>query len=345
MSQLDYIKNIAKYGLENDQEKLLFTLNELIDESKKARKTNFALQLQSILKDAIKQKQPNGVIKLGNSRYVGRDESNEVNELVIEKLTSDYNLDSLVCSSELREELDYFIREHKSIEILRNHNLPVSNKILFYGPSGCGKTLAAYVMAGELQKMMLVINLGAIVSSKLGDTSKNLVKIFRKAFEENCIIFLDEFDTLGKVRDYSQDHGEMKRVVNTILQLFDYLPQETIVIAATNQKEMIDDALIRRFDLSVKLDLPDAKQIKLLVSKVLSDKVFCFDNKKIAEGIEKEAVGLSYYSVKKTLINCIKRSLFEAENNNKSKPIKISTKLWSNLIAHEKKSLQQVKDS
>jgi SpoVK/Ycf46/Vps4 family AAA+-type ATPase len=133
--------------------------------------------------------------------------------------------------------------------------------LLLHGPSGCGKTLASYVIAGELNKMMVVVNLGAIVSSKLGETSKNLAKIFRRAAAEDCIIFIDEFDSLGKVRDYSQDHGEMKRVVNTILQLFDYLPQSNIVIAATNQKDMLDDALLRRFDFSIEFGLPNDKQI------------------------------------------------------------------------------------
>ncbi len=75
---------------------------------------------------------------------------------------------------------------------------------------------------------MVVVNLGAIVSAKLGKTSKNLAKIFRKAATEDCIIFIDEFDSLGKVRDYSQDNSKMKRVVNTILQLFDYLAQTSI---------------------------------------------------------------------------------------------------------------------
>lgn len=341
MSQLDYIKDIAKYGLENDQEKLLFTLNELIDESKKSKKINFALQLQSILKDSIKQKQSNGIIKLGNAKYIGRDENSDLNDLVIDKLTSDYKIDNLVCTQELRDGLSYFIKEHKSIDVLRQFNLPVSNKILFYGPSGCGKTLAAYVMAGELQKMMLVINLGAIVSSKLGDTSKNIVKIFRKASEEDCIIFLDEFDTIGKIRDYSQDHGEMKRVVNTILQLFDYLPQNSIVIAATNQKEMIDDALLRRFDLSVKLDLPDEKNIKSLVDKTLSENIFSFDNKKVAETTQRNAVGLSYYSIKKALITAIKRSIFESNVETKHSKVKINTRLWNDLIKKEKEVLSK----
>lgn len=151
-------------------------------------------------------------------------------------------------------------KTYKNDTLLRRYNLPIANKLLMHGPSGCGKTLASYVIAGELNKMMVVVNLGAIVSSKLGETSKNLAKIFRRAAAEDCIIFIDEFDSLGKVRDYSQDHGEMKRVVNTILQPIDYLPQNSIVIAATNQKDMLDDALLRRFDFSIEFGLPNEKK-------------------------------------------------------------------------------------
>ena len=265
MSQFSYIKDIAKYGLENDQEKLLAVLNELIEHSKKNKKINFALQLQSILKDTIRQQQTSGLTKVGSENYLQRAEDREVNELILEKLTSDYTFENLVCDAKVKKELVYFIKEHQTADLLRKYDLPIANKVLLHGPSGCGKTLASYVLAGELQKMMVVVNLGAIVSAKLGETSKNLAKIFRKAASEECIIFIDEFDSLGKVRDYSQDHGEMKRVVNTILQLFDYLPQNSMIIAATNQKEMVDDALLRRFDLSVKFDLPTVKQIQELI--------------------------------------------------------------------------------
>src|SRR5207237_2216963 len=135
----------------------------------------------------------------------------------------------------------------------------------------------------EIKKMMVVINIRAIVSSKLGETSKNLSNVFRKAALEDSIIFLDEFDSLGKVRDYSQDHGEMKRVVNTILQLFDYLPQSSIVIAATNQFDMIDEALLRRFDTSIRFDLPDEKQIRELITLTLKNGQFKFDKSKLLD--------------------------------------------------------------
>lgn len=339
MSQFSYIKDIAKYGLENDQEKLLSVLNELIEHSKKNKKINFALQLQSILKDTIRQQQTSGLTKIGSENYLQRAEDREVNELILEKLTSDYTFENLVCDNKVKKELDYFIKEHQAADLLRKYDLPIANKVLLHGHSGCGKTLACYVLAGELQKMMVVVNLGAIVSAKLGETSKNLAKIFRRAASEECIIFIDEFDSLGKVRDYSQDHGEMKRVVNTILQLFDYLPQNSMIIAATNQKEMVDDALLRRFDLSVKFNLPTVKQIQELISLTLKNGQFAFDNKtKVAEVI-KLSKGLSYYSIQKTLITAIKRSIFNQAEKVKPITTKISTTVWKKLILEEKKSL------
>jgi SpoVK/Ycf46/Vps4 family AAA+-type ATPase len=339
MTQSNYIKDIAKYGLENDQDRLLSVLNEFIEHSKKTKKVNFAIQLQSILKEGVRQQKTATLTKVGSDAYFNKIEDREFNELILEKITSDYRLENIVANDAIINDLKFFIEEHQHVEMLKKFDLPIANKLLLHGPSGCGKTLASYVVAGELDKMMVVVNLGAIVSSKLGETSKNLSKIFRSAAAEDCIIFIDEFDSLGKVRDYSQDHGEMKRVVNTILQLFDYLPQSSIVIAATNQKEMLDEALLRRFDFSVGFDLPNTKQIKDLVALTLLNGHFTFDKKGAANSIIKAAEGLSYYSIQKTLITAIKRSLFAQVSANKIIGTKINTSLWKQLIESEKKSL------
>lgn len=337
MSQQDYIKDIARFGLENDQDKLLSTLNEFIEHNKNAKKVNFALQLQSLLKDSLR-KQNNHLMKVGSPSHYQTVQDRETDELILEKLTSDYTLNNLVLTEDAADKLNNFLEEHRQSELLSKYNLPVSNKLLFYGPSGCGKTLASYVIAGELNKLMIVVNLGAIVSSKLGETSKNLAKIFRKAAQEDCIIFIDEFDSLGKVRDYSQDHGEMKRVVNTILQLFDYLPQSSMVIAATNQKDMLDEALLRRFDLSISLELPEKEQIEKLINLVLKQDQFIFDKKVSITALIESAKGLSYYSIQKTLINAIKRSLFAIKSIKSIRP-KIDTEIWINLLEQEKNAL------
>jgi SpoVK/Ycf46/Vps4 family AAA+-type ATPase len=339
VAQLDYIKEIAKYGLENDQERLLSVLNELIEHSKKTKKLNFAIQLQSILKDSLRLQKSNGLTKVGSETHLNRIEDKELSELILEKITSDYSLDNIIANEKIYAELKFFIEEHHKIEILHQYDLPVSNKLLLYGPSGCGKTLASYVIAGELDKMMVVVNLGAIVSSKLGETSKNLSKIFKKAATEDCIIFLDEFDSLGKIRDYSQDHGEMKRVVNTILQLFDYLPQSSIVIAATNQKDMLDDALLRRFDNIIGFELPNEADIKMLIELTLKNGNFKFDNKAAANRIIKQSIGLSYYSIQKTLITAIKRTLFASTEPKNILLTQINTSIWKTLVETEKQSL------
>ena len=338
MGQQDYIKDIARFGLENDQEKLLSTLNKFIEHNKNSRKVNFALQLQSLLKDSLRKQQFNPLQKVGSPSHYRQLQDRETDELILEKLTSDYSLNNLVCTAEAKDKLVNFLEEHRNIDLLEKYQLPISNKLLLYGPSGCGKTLASYVIAGELKKMMIVVNLGAIVSSKLGETSKNLAKIFRKAAQEDCIIFIDEFDSLGKVRDYSQDHGEMKRVVNTILQLFDYLPQSSMVICATNQKDMLDDALLRRFDLAISLELPDEEQIKELIQLVLKEGVFRFNRKVSMKALIEVAQGLSYYSIQKTLINAIKQSLFAMKDKKSEKPV-INTQIWRDLLIQEKEAL------
>ncbi|MDR2621966.1 MAG: ATP-binding protein [Dysgonamonadaceae bacterium] len=338
MTQYDYIKDIAKYGLENDYEKLLQVLNELVDYSKKSNRINFAIQLQSILKESIRQHQVSGISIAGSPKHILREEEKELSDLILEKLTSDYRLKDLVCAENVISELQHFIKEHQFLDVLNKFELPVSNKVLFHGPSGCGKTLAAYVLAGELEKLMIVVNLGAIVSSKLGETSKNLAKIFKRAASEDAIIFIDEFDSLGKVRDYSQDHGEMKRVVNTILQLFDYLPKESIIIAATNQINMIDEALCRRFDLVVELEKPDEKHVKELIDKTLQRSNFVFKNKKDIPAIIKQSIGLSYYTIQRTLITAIKRSLFDQVDKGTLSTV-INTQIWKELIAREQLNL------
>lgn len=340
MSQFDYIKDIARYGLKNDQERLLPVINELIEHSKKTKKVNFAIQLQSILKESMRQQSTNSLSKVGSDNYYQRLDDRDMQGLIIEKITSDYSLGNIVADDEMMGELQHFIEEHNKIELLQRFNLPVSNKLLLHGPSGCGKTLASYVIAGELKKMMVVVNLGAIVSSKLGETSKNLSKIFKKAALDDCIIFIDEFDSIGKVRDYSQDHGEMKRVVNTILQLFDYLPQSSIVIAATNQKEMLDTALLRRFDNIISFSLPNLKQIKNLVELTISKSGFLFSNKREANKIMKLCEGLSYYSVQKTLLTALKRSLFRQSDKGIKSITKIDSNIWKALVIAEKKSLE-----
>ena len=339
VTQIDFIKDIARFGLENDQEKLKDSLQEMIEHARKSKKTNLAIQLQSILKEAIHHHSLTASTKTSSGIRFETPANKGIAELILDQVTSDYRLSDLICTPQIKESLDHFILEHRKKSLLQALDLPVAHKILLHGPSGCGKTLASYVIAGELEKILLVVNLGAIVSSKLGETSKNLSKIFKKAASGDYILFLDEFDSLGKVRDYSQDHGEMKRVVNTILQLFDYLPQSTIVIAATNQVSMLDDALVRRFDTQIGFNLPGEHEIDELIQLTLKRGIFSLGPKAGLKRLIQKAKGLSFYSIQKTLIAAMKRSLYKLETDLVPTKVEIDKAIWEKLIEEEKTAI------
>lgn len=183
----------------------------------------------------------------------------------------DVDLKDVVFEKSVSEQIAQFLREHQFSPILQQYELPVANKILLFGKTGCGKTMTAKAIAKSLNKNILIVNLASIVSSKLGETSKNVQSIFKEANYENSVLFFDEFDSLGQIRDYdNKDSSEMKRVVNAILQLIDNFPKNSVLIAATNQIQMIDEALVRRFELKLEFESPSKALLEEYYAKLLS---------------------------------------------------------------------------
>ncbi|MGX7667270.1 AAA family ATPase [Flavobacterium pedocola] len=170
---------------------------------------------------------------------------------------SNINLEDVVFNEAVSKQINQFLKEYQFREVLEKYELPVINKMLLYGKTGCGKTMTAKAIAKKLDKKIIIVNLASIVSSKLGETAKNIEGLFKEVNYESAVLFFDEFDSLGQIRDYdNKDNSEMKRVVNAILQLIDHFPKKSILIAATNQIQMIDEALVRRFELKLEFTLP-----------------------------------------------------------------------------------------
>lgn len=167
------------------------------------------------------------------------------------------NLNDVYLSPENKKQIVQIIKEHTYIKQLQEFGLPVNNKILLQGSSGCGKTMTAKAIANALNKNIIILNLSNIVSSRIGETSQNIKMIFDKAAREKSVLFLDELDQIGKARgNDDKDVGEMRRLVNTLLQLIDYYPENAMLICATNHPEIIDTALLRRFQLKINYTLP-----------------------------------------------------------------------------------------
>lgn len=128
--------------------------------------------------------------------------------------------------------------------------------LLMYGPPGTGKSRVARLIAQELSLDLYVARLDGLISSFLGSTSKNIRALFDFAARTPCVLFLDEFDALAKLRGDSQELGELKRVVNSFIQNLDTLGTQSIVIAATNHEELLDSAIWRRFSYRLSLGFP-----------------------------------------------------------------------------------------
>lgn len=181
-------------------------------------------------------------------------------------------LNDLLFSEENKAALTQTIKEHQYLEELKKYNLKVDNKILLYGHSGCGKTTTAKAIATALNKNIVIINLSTLINARIGETSKNVKAIFDKAIREKSVLFLDEFDQIGKSRDSDdKDVGEMRRLVNTIIQLIDYFPTDSLLICATNYYHTIDTALLRRFQLRLQFEMPNENELDLYYDKLLSN--------------------------------------------------------------------------
>ncbi len=172
--------------------------------------------------------------------------------------------------------IEDFIRMVKHQNQLIRGGVDMSNTLLLYGKPGCGKTTVAKYISEKTGLPLVIARFDAIVSSLLGNTAKNIRKIFDFADNKPCILFLDEFDAIAKARDDQYELGELKRVINSLLQNIDAFAKHNILIAATNHPELLDKAIWRRFNTVIEIGAPQDGEIIELVKTFIDDFVTDF---------------------------------------------------------------------
>jgi len=177
----------------------------------------------------------------------------------------------LVLAPEARAGLEEFIQAYERRSELLASGLESPGHVLLYGPPGSGKTQTAMMLAGRLGVPLVTARLDGLISSFLGSTAKNIRALFEYVDSMPCLLFLDEFDAIAKMRDDPHDLGELKRVVNSLLQNIDFLPSGVSVIAATNHEHLLDPAVWRRFEFHVHIGVPDVAGRRALLHLYLPD--------------------------------------------------------------------------
>lgn len=162
----------------------------------------------------------------------------------------------VLLTQQQEEVVQEFLSVAKCQAQIEGSDISASLSLLMYGPPGSGKTRLARHIATELALPLYVARLDGLISSFLGSTSKNIRALFEFAASTPCVLFLDEFDAIAKLRGDSQEMGELKRVVNSFVQNLDSVGQQSIVIAATNHQELLDSAIWRRFSYRVEFSYP-----------------------------------------------------------------------------------------
>jgi SpoVK/Ycf46/Vps4 family AAA+-type ATPase len=177
----------------------------------------------------------------------------------------------LVLESDVQSTVDEFLTFVRSADYLIAEGIGISPSLLIHGPPGCGKTQLGHYIAAQLDLPLLTARSDGLISSYLGNTAKNLRNLFEHAMQRPCILFLDEFDALAKLRDDQYELGELKRVVISLLQGIDALDNKTILLAATNHEHLLDPAVWRRFAFKIKLEKPAIEIRKKLFEHYLGE--------------------------------------------------------------------------
>ncbi len=191
-------------------------------------------------------------------------------ESLIDLKPAKLRLADVVLDSALYKRLQDIVRQQQKREWLREHGKTPNRRVLFVGPPGSGKTMTAEALAGELKLPLFVIRLESLITRFMGETASKLRLVFDETLRHRGVYLFDEFDTIGGRRNATNDVAEMRRVLNSFLQLMEQ-PNATdsILIGATNHPELLDRALLRRFDAILEFSAPSDEQIQSLLKSSL----------------------------------------------------------------------------
>lgn len=227
-------------------------------------------------------------------------------------------LADMVLDANAQEQLQRIMKEQRLFERIREHGLSPRRKLLLVGPPGTGKTMTASVLAGELGIPLFLVRLDALITKFMGETAAKLRQVFDAIADVRGVYFFDEFDSIGSQRGLANDVGEIRRVLNSFLQMIEHDQSNSLIIAATNHPEILDYALFRRFDDVIEYHLPTPAQAAELIRSRLGH----FAPKPFpVKALAAKAEGLSYAEIRRAIDEAIKEVVMHEEEQVRSEAV------------------------
>ena len=254
MARADLLTRLVKFGVNGDKVRFRKVAETIIAEERAKRHTVLADSLEKLLQNSKPEQNSvtNGTaVPLSNGL---------IDNLILE-VSPQKQLDDLILPEEVNQICREVVQEHHRMDLLRSYSLEPRNRILLIGPPGNGKTSLAEAIAASLMVPFYIVRYEGVVGTYLGETAVRLRRLVDYACTRKCVLFFDEFETLGKERGDTHETGEIKRVVSSLLMQIDSLPTHVMVIGATNHPELLDRAAWRRFQ--IRMELPTRTRTRL----------------------------------------------------------------------------------
>jgi SpoVK/Ycf46/Vps4 family AAA+-type ATPase len=302
MATAEQLKSLIKSHLEGDEAHFLSVAMQMAASEARTGHGKLAQEIRLLIDEAKSRKQAIEPSRKSIPIAQPRGELSLLLTVAYPKI----RLAEMILEVEVFERLTRLIKEHRQITKIRSHGLSPRKKLLLIGPPGTGKTMSAGVLAGELGLPLFVVRLDSLITKYMGETAAKLRLIFDAIGQTRGVYLFDEFDSIGSQRGLGNDVGEIRRILNSFLQLIEQDESDSILLAATNHPDILDFALYRRFDDIIQYDLPNRELIiKALQSKLVAFKKSEIDWNELAD----IATGLSYADISRACEEAIKDTI------------------------------------
>lgn len=314
MARSDLVIGLVKAGLHSDPVQFRRVVEALAAEERTKQHNVLADRLEELLGQN------------GNTLFRSVNGADEQIQSLVYEVMPRRVLEDLILPDVVASACHELVQEHQRVELLRSYALEPRHRVLLAGPPGNGKTSLAEAIAESMMLPLLVVRYEGIIGSYLGETAQRLRRLFDHVRTRQCVLFLDEFDTIGKERGDAHETGEIKRVVSSLLLQMDALPSHVVVVTATNHPELLDRAAWRRFQLRLYLPPPTKAQLREWIIRL--EARIGQPLGLAADTLATKLHGLSFAELEDFSTDILRRQLLESPTGDLKRIVKERVKQW-----------------